>query len=451
MIKKVKTEDLKVGMYVMLEQSWLRHSFMKPNFKITSEKQIKKILHDGIKEVKVDTSKSEVIEERYLYRDVLGPQGEDADQARTEAAPPVGQVETEAPPPDSQVETEVPPPVGPVRQDAGQVETKAAPPVGPVRQDAGQVETKAAPPGGPVRQDAGQVETKAAPPARQVKTKSAPPDSEAETEAPPTRHRVGAGFAPPPESWEPNAIDLIGDELHKTIQNTSIPPKTKAREVYNHSLKMMTNVLENPRVGNIKSSKRMVYKIVDHILTDDDTAECMALITSHDYYTYTHSVNVGMLSVLLAKSLFKGSYDHDMRELGAGFFLHDLGKCDVPHDLINKPGELTDEEWDLMRNHPQKGNRILVDTNQITKECGIIVMQHHEREDGSGYPFGLSKNEIHPYARICSITDVYDALTSTRAYKQKVSPYEALRIMKEEMGHFFNREMFNEFVLIFKN
>ncbi len=406
MIKKVKTEDLKVGMYVMLEQSWLRHSFMKPNFKITSEKQIKKILHDGIKEVKVDTSKSEVIEERDLYQDVLGPRGEDADQVRTEAAPPVGQV----------------------RQDAGQVETKAAPPVGPVRQDAGQVETKAAPPVGPVRQDAGQVETKAPPPDSQVGT-----------------------YIPPPEAGEFNPIDQITEELHRTIQNTSIPPQTKAREVYKHSLKMMTNVLENPRVGNIKSSKKMVYDIVDHILADDDTAECMALITSHDYYTYTHSVNVGMLSVLLAKSLFKGSYDHDMRELGAGFFLHDLGKCDAPHDLINKPGELTDEEWDLMRNHPQKGNRILVDTNQITKECGIIVMQHHEREDGSGYPFGLSKNEIHPYARICSITDVYDALTSTRAYKQKVSPYEALRIMKEEMGHFFNREMFNEFVLIFKN
>ena len=428
MIKKVKTEDLKVGMYVMLGLSWLRHSFMKPNFRITSEKQIKKILHDGIKEVKVDTSKSEVIEERDLYRDVLGSRGEAVGQLRTEVPPPASQVEAEVPPPASQVGTEAPPPVG-------QVETKAAPPVG-------QVETKAAPPGS-------QVKAKAAPPGSQVEAKAAPPGSQVETEAP----RPGREFGPeirPPEAREFNPIDQISEELRETIQNTGIPPQTKAKEVYNHSLKMMTNVLEDPKAGNIQSSKKMVYDIVDHILADDDTAECMAMITSHDYYTYTHSVNVGMLSVLLSKSLFKGSYDHDMREMGAGFFLHDLGKCDIPYDLINKPGRLSDDEWQMMRNHPQSGNKILVDTDQLTVECGLIIMQHHEREDGSGYPFRLSKDEIHPYARICSIADVYDALTSTRAYKQKVPPFEALRIMKDEMIQFFNRDIFSEFVLIFK-
>ncbi|MFC1543042.1 HD-GYP domain-containing protein [Candidatus Neomarinimicrobiota bacterium] len=340
MIKKVKSEDLQVGMYVMLGQSWLRHSFLKPNFRITSDKQIKKILHDGIKEVKVDTSKSEVIEERDLYRDMLGPRGEDVRNTQT--------------------------------------------------------------------------------------------------------------GIPLPEPDEFNPIDEISEELHRTIQNTRIPPKTKAKEVYNHSLRMMTNVLDDPRAENILSGKKMVYDIVDHILADDETAECMALITSHDYYTYTHSVNVGILSVLMSKSVFKGSYDHDMRELGAGFFLHDLGKCDIPNDVINKAGRLSDEEWQQMRNHPRKGNKILVDTNQLTKECGVIVMQHHEREDGSGYPFGFAEDKIHPYARICSIADVYDALTSTRAYKKKVPTYEALRIMKEEMIQFFNRDIFKQFVMIFK-
>ncbi len=351
MIKKVKTKYLKFGMYVILGASWLHHSFLKPNFKITSEKQIKKILNDRIKEVKVDTSKSEVVEERDLIKDLLGPRGKDTRQARTEA-----------PLPESKKVTEI----------------------------------------------------------------------------------------TPPETGEFNPMEQISEDLHQAIQNTRIPPQTKAKAVYDHSLKMMTNVLEEPSSDNILAGKKMVYEIVDHILANDDTAECMALITSHDYYTYTHSVNVGMLSVLISKSVFKGSYDHDMRELGAGFFLHDLGKCDIPHDLINKPGRLTDEEWDLMRNHPQRGNKILVDTDQLTKECGFIVMQHHEREDGSGYPFGLSKDEIHLYARICSIADVFDALTSTRAYKNKVPTYEALRIMKEEMIHFFNRDIFNEFVLIFK-
>ncbi len=347
MIKKIKVEDLKVGMYVMLGHSWLRHSFIKPNFRIASDKQIKKMISDGIKSVKVDMSKSKVAEDRDLFRDTLG--------------------------------------------------------------------------------------------SRDDETSSAQPDSsQARTEI------------ELPDEGEFNPMDQISEELHQAIQNTRIPPKTKAEVVYNHSLKMMTNVLDIPNAQNIQKSKKIVYSIVDHILADDETAQCMAQITSHDYYTYTHSVNVGMLSVLIAKSVFKGSYDHNMRELGAGFFLHDLGKCDIPLELINKAGRLSDDEWQVMRNHPSRGNRILGETNQLTKECGIIVMQHHEREDGSGYPFGIRKNDIHLYARICSIADVFDALTSTRAYKKKLPTFEALRVMKDEMIQFFNRDVFNKFVMIFK-
>ena len=350
MIKKAKTEDLKVGMYVMLEQSWLRHSFLKPNFKITSEKQIKKIISDGIRVVKVDTSKSEVIKERDLFRDVLEPGREDTNQTQTEV-----------PLPGSEIGTEI----------------------------------------------------------------------------------------PLPEPGEFNPIDQISEELHQTIQNTRIPPQTKAKAVYNHSIRMMTNVLEEPSAENILSGKRMVYDVVDHILADDDTAECMTLITSHDYYTYTHSVNVGMLSVLLAKSVFKDSVDYNMQEMGAGFFLHDLGKCDIPHDLINKPGRLTTKEWDLMRMHPPYGEKILRKTGHLTKECRIITMQHHEREDGTGYPSGLSGYRIHIYAHICALADVYDALTSMRAYKKKVTTFEALRVMKDEMISHFNRDLFEKFVLLF--
>ena len=350
MIKKVKTEDLKVGMYVMLGQSWLRHSFLKPNFKITSEKQIKKIISDGIRVVKVDTSKSEVIKGRDLFRDVLEPRAEDS-----------GPTRTDIPLPDSQIGTEI----------------------------------------------------------------------------------------PLPEPGEFNPVELISHELRETIENTRIPPQTKAKAVYNHSIRMMTNVLEEPNTENILSGKKMVYDIVDHILADDDTAECMTLITSHDYYTYTHSVNVGMLSVLLAKSVFKGSYDHNMQELGAGFFLHDLGKCDIPHDLINKPGRLTAKEWDLMRTHPTSGEKILRKTGHLTSECSLIIMQHHEREDGTGYPHGLSRYRIHVYAHICALADVYDALTSMRSYKKNIPTFEALRVMKKEMVSHFNRDLFENFVRLF--
>jgi len=351
MIKKVKTEDLKVGMYVLLGQYWLRHSFMKPNFKITSEKQIKKIISDKILVVKVDTSKSEVIEEEDLSRDMPESRDEDTDQ-----------IQADVPLPGSQIGTAI----------------------------------------------------------------------------------------PTPEPGEFKPINQISKELRTTIENTSMPPQTKAKAVYDHSIKMMSNVLEKPSAENILSGKRVVYDVVDHILADDETADRMTQITSHDYYTYTHSVNVGMLSVLLAKSVFKNSHGLNMQEIGAGFFLHDLGKCDVPHYMINKPGKLTVEEWNLMRMHPPYGEKILRDTGHLTKECKIITMQHHEREDGTGYPLGLSRSRIHTFAHICALADVYDALTSMRSYKKKVTPFEALKIMKDEMVGHFNKDLFENFVLLFK-
>ena len=247
-----------------------------------------------------------------------------------------------------------------------------------------------------------------------------------------------------------NPIESVGQELRETIEDASAPPETKAKAVYDHSIKMMKHVIEEPTAENILSGKRVIYDIVDLILADDDMAACLTQITSHDYYTYTHSVNVGMLGILLIKSVFRGSTTHNMQELGAGFFLHDLGKCHVPADLINKPGKLTGEEFEEMKKHPAYGQEILAETNHLTEECGHIIVQHHEREDGSGYPLGLQGYRIHIYARICSIADVYDALTSARAYKEKLPTFEALRIMKEEMITHFHRELFDEFVMLFK-
>ena len=139
-----------------------------------------------------------------------------------------------------------------------------------------------------------------------------------------------------------------------------------------------------------------------------------------------------------------------MRELGAGFFLHDLGKVHVESSIINKPARLTKGEMFKIHTHPYQGYLLLKETNQLTEDCQIIVMQHHEREDGTGYPRRLIGDEIHLYGRICCIADVFDALTAERSYKPKLTPFEALKIMKEEMINHFHKEIFMEFVLLFK-
>jgi HD-GYP domain-containing protein (c-di-GMP phosphodiesterase class II) len=151
------------------------------------------------------------------------------------------------------------------------------------------------------------------------------------------------------------------------------------------------------------------------VFSQDDTSHYLLRITSHDFYTYTHSVNVGIFGIMLAKQLFRRSNAHNMHELGAGFFLHDLGKIRIDPAIINKPGRLTDEEMEEMKKHPNFSYKILKETNQLSEECGIIAMQHHEREDGSGYPRGLKGDQIHTYGRVCCLADVYDALTAERS------------------------------------
>jgi len=138
-----------------------------------------------------------------------------------------------------------------------------------------------------------------------------------------------------------------------------------------------------------------------------------------------------------------------MHELGAAFFLHDLGKVKVDAAIINKPAVLTDEEMDKMRKHPEYGYEILVNTNQLTEECRTIVLHHHERNDGSGYPSGLKGEDIHLYGRICSLADVYDALNSDRPYRNGLGPFAALKLMKEEMLSHFQKDLFEKFVLLF--
>ena len=252
---------------------------------------------------------------------------------------------------------------------------------------------------------------------------------------------------PVPEDFDP--LQLVSEELKATIEDEKSSPEKKAKAVYDHSITMMKNIIDHPTSENILRGKKIVGDIVDVILHDNNLADALTQITSHDYYTYTHSVNVGMYGVLLAKTALGSDTDHNLKEMGAGFFLHDLGKCEVPSSIINKPGRLTDDEWDLMRMHPSTGERILRGTGHLTEECGIIVLQHHERDDGSGYPQGLSRDRIHIYAHICALADVYDALTSTRAYKKKLSTFEALRIMRDEMISHFNRDLFEKFVRVF--
>lgn len=267
------------------------------------------------------------------------------------------------------------------------------------------------------------------------------------TETESVSHGVEDPGSTPPKIWTPEK--LVPPELSDAIHDMKLMPEQKSKIVYESSLKLMARLLDDPKTENIAAAKKGIAEIVDLVISDNATASFLLRITSFDFYTYTHSVNVGVLSILLSKSLFKGSDAHDMHELGAGFFLHDIGKTRIDAAIINKPGKLTDEEMGKMRAHPYQGYKILSETNQLTEECKVIVMQHHEREDGTGYPRRLKGDEIHTYGRICCIADIYDAITAERSYKLKIGTFDALKIMKEKLLNHFHPELFEKFVQLF--
>lgn len=250
-----------------------------------------------------------------------------------------------------------------------------------------------------------------------------------------------------PASWTPER--LIPPQLRDALDSSAMPAEEKSRVVYQYSRQMMQQLLDSPTAENIKAGKRVIGEIADLILSDDQTAQNLLRLTSHDFYTYTHSVNVGVTAIMLCKQLFRRSDAHDLQELGAGFFLHDLGKVKVRAEVINKAGRLTEEEMGHMRIHPYQGYKILKQAGELSEECRYIVMQHHERADGSGYPRHLQGEEIHLYGRICCIADVFDALTAERSYKKGLSTFDALMVMKQEMMNHFDLDLFANFVNLY--
>lgn len=239
--------------------------------------------------------------------------------------------------------------------------------------------------------------------------------------------------------------DIVPVEFRNVLKDKNLEPGKKAAAVKKYSLKMMEKLTETPSADNIKEVKSVVYDVVDMILDEQETADQLIRITNHDAYTYTHSCNVGLIAVMLAKSMLDKA-THNLKELGAGFFLHDLGKVQVDCAIINKPGKLTEEEMNQMKMHPVFGYQVLQNTNQLSRDTGHIVLQHHERIDGRGYPQGLARDEIHIYAKICTVADVYDALTSERSYKKALKPFDALVVMRDEMKGQIQKDIFEHLV-----
>jgi putative nucleotidyltransferase with HDIG domain len=239
----------------------------------------------------------------------------------------------------------------------------------------------------------------------------------------------------------------IEQNLNTIIRDRQVPEPKKAGIIYETSKSLVKDVLANPTLGdNIKRSKELVSNTVDFILRGREAFLNLLKITSFDYYTYTHSVNVCTFTIALAQKIGINDHRH-LSELGVGALLHDIGKVKIPERIIRKKSALSPAEFAVMKKHPGFGNEILKETNLLIEDSYIPVMQHHERMDGSGYPRGLNKNLIHDYGRMIAVADVFDALTTERVYQSAIATYPALKLMYESTGH-FDQKLLREFTIL---
>ena len=253
-----------------------------------------------------------------------------------------------------------------------------------------------------------------------------------------------------PEKDFSGEMTIASEKLQETLEDKKMLTAQRASLIRSHSVDMIKNLWGSPTTEKIAEFKKGIFGIVDMIMADDPACDPLLRLTSYEYNTYIHSANVGVLATALAKAFLKKRDRHDMHALGAGFFLHDIGKINIDESIFQKKTSLTEEEMSLVRKHPGMGFRILNEAKHMGEESRLIIMQHHERVDGKGYPKRLRGNEIHIYAKICSVADVFDALVSKRPFKAQLKPFEALKIMKDEMLDHFEADVFEKFVLLFK-
>jgi putative nucleotidyltransferase with HDIG domain len=222
----------------------------------------------------------------------------------------------------------------------------------------------------------------------------------------------------------------------------------QAVKVYASSKKAIQTMFEDARMGksiDFGPTKTIVTEISESVMRNSDALISIMRIKTADEYTYMHSVAVCALMIALAKSL--GLDQEACTEAGIAGLLHDIGKTKISDDILNKPGKLTDQEYELMQTHPGEGYKILTTHYTVGDKVRDVCLHHHEKIDGSGYPKGLKGAEISLLARMGAICDVYDAVTSNRPYKKGWNPAEALQRMSQWKGH-FDPKLFQSFVKI---
>ena len=242
---------------------------------------------------------------------------------------------------------------------------------------------------------------------------------------------------------------FINDDFSKKEIEDVIKPELReksinlVKEAFNNIEKTHLNSKHSINIKNKKdyflSINNLAKELIDDILSNKNVLVNLVDIKSMDNYTYQHSVNVAVISLIIGLSINLSK--SELINLCVGALLHDLGKIFIPKEILLKKGPLNKSEFDIMKNHPKKGYDYIKNINYIHPHAKQIVLQHHERVDALGYPKGLKSYEINILSKVVAIADVYDALTSDRPYRKGLCPNDAFEFILSKTGTLFDFEI----------
>ncbi len=223
---------------------------------------------------------------------------------------------------------------------------------------------------------------------------------------------------------------------NKNKSNEVVRSKVAFDAFYKETVQIIKDAFESIRLSKnlpLDVIHRLVDSHIGPLMNTYGAMEYIQNIQAHCDYTYRHSINVAIISGILGKSI--GLEPSQLEDLAMAGLLHDIGKITIGLDILNKPGKLTEDEMELMKTHPENGYQFLLQYGQLTESIKQGVLHHHERNDGSGYPEGLTKDEISYYGKIISIADIYDSMTTDRVYRKKLTPFSVAETLVEQMYH----------------
>ncbi len=252
-----------------------------------------------------------------------------------------------------------------------------------------------------------------------------------------------------PQSNVKPAVDAEPQKIKKNpVPSVSIEEELEsAKKIHSKAKTLVSGMFHEARMGNafeIEEAGVLVDEVNQSLQRNPNALLSLVRLKNADEYTYLHSVAVCMLMVALAKQLKLD--DEQIKQAGVAGLLHDVGKMAIPNDVLNKAGKLTDEEFNVVRQHPQRGFEILKSCYHVSESALDVCLHHHERVDGKGYPDKLSGDALSLFARMGAVCDVYDAISSDRCYKKAWGPAESIHKMASWKDGHFDETIFHAFV-----